>query len=150
MKGKSIMNNTRYQNENDLPITLNIDDVAKALGISRELSQQIMFSDNFPSLRFGDEALIKRDSFLRWLEKEDANVSKPRNSTKKLTPYKSAEEFPMTMDCEDIARALNISKSTVYRLTRTRDFPTLQIGRKKLVNREKFFEWLENQELPLF
>lgn len=144
------MNNTKYQNGKDLPITLGIEDVAAALGISREFARQIMFNEDFPSLRCGDEAIVKRDSFMHWLEDSVSPTSLSSEPSKKLPPYKNISEFPMTMDSEDIARALNVSKPTAYRLMRTRDFPTLQIGRRKLVNREKFFEWLENQELPLF
>ena len=68
----------------------------------------------------------------------------------KIIPIKSIDELPLTLDAEDVASALNVSKPTAYRLMRTRDFPTLQIGRRKLVNREKFFEWLSQQELPLY
>lgn len=144
------MNNTKYQDEKDLPIILGIDEVATVLGISREFARQIMFNDNFPSLCCGEETIVKRDAFIHWLDGTDDLMSSEVKSTKKLSPYKTTEVLPVTMDCEDIARALNISKPTAYRLMRTRDFPTLQIGRRKLVNREKFFEWLENQELPLF
>lgn len=67
----------------------------------------------------------------------------------KIQPLKSLHDLPVTMTAKDVASVLNISLTMAYRIMRIKDFPTLCIGDRKLVNRERFLAWLENQDLPL-
>lgn len=50
-----------------------------------------------------------------------------------------------TYNAAEIATALGISKSKAYDLLHREDFPTLRIGRRLLVVRTKFENWLEEQ-----
>lgn len=54
-------------------------------------------------------------------------------------------DMPMTMCAEDVAHALNISRSTAYELMHRRDFPSMQIGRRWIIARPLFEEWVMKQ-----
>lgn len=57
--------------------------------------------------------------------------------------YKSADELPATLNAEDIASYLNISKAMAYNIFKQKDFPTLQIGTRLVVPKDHFLEWVE-------
>ena len=42
----------------------------------------------------------------------------------------------------DVAEVLGISKSSAYVLAKEKGFPTLKIGARVVVPREKFIEWI--------
>ena len=62
----------------------------------------------------------------------------------KLPEFKSNDELPLTMNARDIAGYLNISLSCAYQVMNSRDFPVLKIGRRRIVTREHFLEWIQN------
>lgn len=59
--------------------------------------------------------------------------------------YKNYEELPLTLTAEDLSRFLGISKCSCYAMFKRIDFPTIKIGRRVLVSRDRFLEWLEKQ-----
>ena len=59
--------------------------------------------------------------------------------------YYSLEELPLMMNMADVAAALGISRAGAYKLAHSVDFPAFQIGRRIVVSRERFLEWLERQ-----
>ena len=52
------------------------------------------------------------------------------------------EDFPLVMDAKDLQRIFP-SRTMVYRLLCRDDMPVLEIGRRKYINRDAFFEWLD-------
>ena len=60
--------------------------------------------------------------------------------------YKDFEELPLTLNAKDIADVLGISKSYAYNLFYRKDFPTLTIGKRKIVRKDKFLLWLDEHE----
>lgn len=58
----------RYNSYDDLPITLNVQDVATVLGISRVNAYNLCHSEGFPTIRIGKRILIPKQHFLGWLE----------------------------------------------------------------------------------
>ena len=62
----------------------------------------------------------------------------------KLPEYKSNDELPLTMNARDIAGYLNISLSCAYQVMNSRDFPVLKIGKRRIVTKEHFLEWIQN------
>ena len=50
------------------------------------------------------------------------------------------------LDAEDIFHILGISKTNIYYMLRADDFPTITIGKRRLVRKEKLFAWLEAHE----
>ena len=59
--------------------------------------------------------------------------------------YHSLEELPLMMKMTDVAAALGISRAGVYKLAHDSYFPAFQIGKRIVVSREKFLEWLDRQ-----
>ncbi len=61
----------------------------------------------------------------------------------KKSNIKSFDELPMFLNAEDISEALGIAISTTYELMKQKDFPSLKIGRRYVVERENFIEWVQ-------
>ena len=59
--------------------------------------------------------------------------------------YHSLEELPLMMNMTDVAAVLSISKAGAYKLAHDSYFPAFQIGKRIVVSREKFLEWLDRQ-----
>ena len=59
--------------------------------------------------------------------------------------YHSLEELPLMMNMADVAAVLGISKAGAYKFAHSADFPAIQIGRRIVVSREKFVDWLNRQ-----
>ena len=59
--------------------------------------------------------------------------------------YYSLEELPLMMNMTDVAAVLGISRAGVYKLAHDSRFPAFQIGKRIVVSREKFLEWLDRQ-----
>ena len=57
--------------------------------------------------------------------------------------YKSYDELPLFLNAKTVARALGISSSSGYELMHQRDFPTLKIGNRIVVPKERFVKWVE-------
>ena len=60
----------------------------------------------------------------------------------KQKQYHSLEELPLMMNMTDVAAALGISRAGAYKLAHNADFPAFQIGKRIVVSREKFIDWL--------
>ena len=54
----------------------------------------------------------------------------------------SYEELPLTLCAEDVAAVLGISRTNAYALLHREDFPTLHIGKRLLVPRDEFIQWI--------
>lgn len=53
------------------------------------------------------------------------------------------ETLPDVLDAKMLASALSISKAGAYQLLNRPDFPTLQVGGRKLVTKQKLALWME-------
>ena len=54
-------------------------------------------------------------------------------------------DFPDVLTAEQLASVLQISKSGAYALLNRSDFPTLQIGGRKMVMKKDLLEWLNSR-----
>lgn len=61
--------------------------------------------------------------------------------------YKSYEDLPMVLSANDLIHILGLSRTNIYYLLRAQNFPTITIGKRKMVRKDKFMEWLEKQEV---
>lgn len=52
--------------------------------------------------------------------------------------------LPDILDVSQIASALQISRAGAYNLLNSEDFPTLHIGRRKLVMKNDLIQWLKS------
>ena len=57
---------------------------------------------------------------------------------------KSYEELPEMLSARDISKHLGISLGSSYKLLKSGDIPVTMVGRRMIVARESYIEWLEN------
>ncbi len=62
-----------------------------------------------------------------------------------MTKYTTIEELPMALKADDIAQILGISRANAYTLMHSENFPTLRIGKRMMVPKDKFLAWMEKQ-----
>ena len=53
------------------------------------------------------------------------------------------ESIPRVLNAEQLAGTLGISRAGAYRLLHREDFPTLRIGKRMLVPRDKLMLWID-------
>ena len=61
----------------------------------------------------------------------------------KISIYKSYDDLPLFLNAETVAKVLGVSISSAYELMHEKDFPTLHIGSRMVVPKEKFIQWVE-------
>lgn len=62
--------------------------------------------------------------------------------------YTSVEDLPITLNAQDVAAVLGISRANAYSLMHTRGFPTLQIGKRMVVPKDKLIAWISENSKP--
>ena len=63
----------------------------------------------------------------------------------KKVKYTSYDELPLMLSVPEVAAVLGISRAGAYELVRSRGFPTLKIGSRIVVPKEKFLVWIDTQ-----
>lgn len=61
----------------------------------------------------------------------------------KKSMYKTYEELPLFLNADMVAKVLGVAISTAYEIMHENDFPSLKIGNRLLVPKEKFKQWIE-------
>ena len=61
------------------------------------------------------------------------------------TNYTSYEQLPLALSAEEVAQVLGISRANAYTLMHSKDFPTLTIGTRLVVPKDKLLVWMEEQ-----
>lgn len=59
--------------------------------------------------------------------------------------YTSLEQLPITLCAEEVAQVLGISRANAYTLMHSNGFPTIKIGKRMVVQKEKLIAWMEAQ-----
>ena len=63
--------------------------------------------------------------------------------------YKNLDELPVTLNATDIANTLGISRANAYILMNSKEFPTLHIGKRLIVSKDKLIKWIDmNSQNP--
>ena len=73
------------------------------------------------------------------------NIYYRREVKMKESVYKSYDDLPLFLNAETIAKLLGISISSSYELMHEKNFPSLKIGSRLLVSKEKFSEWIDKK-----
>ena len=55
------------------------------------------------------------------------------------------EQLPITLSANQVAQVLGISRANAYTLMHSKGFPTIQIGKRMVVPKNKLIEWMERQ-----
>ena len=59
--------------------------------------------------------------------------------------YKSYDDLPLMLTVVDVAKILGISRTGGYELAQREDFPSLKIGKRIVVPKEAFIQWVEKR-----
>ena len=59
--------------------------------------------------------------------------------------YNSFEEMPLMLSVPDVAAVLGISRAGAYELVKEKGFPTLTIGSRILIPRDKLVKWIDEK-----
>ena len=57
----------------------------------------------------------------------------------------SYEQLPLVLSVPEIAAVLGISRAAAYELVRSKDFPSLRIGTRIVVPKDKFINWINRR-----
>ena len=59
--------------------------------------------------------------------------------------YKNYDELPLFLNAATVAKVLGIAPSRSYELMHEKGFPSLRIGSRLIVPKEKFRAWVEEK-----
>lgn len=59
--------------------------------------------------------------------------------------FKSYNDLPLTLNALDVAEALGISRAAAYELVRAKGFPRMNVGKRILIPKDAFLEWIKEQ-----
>ena len=57
-----------YHSYDELPLFLNVELVAKVLGVSISSAYELMHETGFPALRIGNRIVVPKEKFRRWVD----------------------------------------------------------------------------------
>ncbi len=63
----------------------------------------------------------------------------------KESEFKSFDDLPLFLSAKLVAQTLGVSISSAYELMAEKDFPTLRIGNRIVVPKDKLQAWVEMQ-----
>ena len=58
---------------------------------------------------------------------------------------KSYDELPLFLNADMLAKVLGVATSTAYELMHEKDFPSIKIGNRLIVPKDKFREWIDKK-----
>lgn len=59
--------------------------------------------------------------------------------------FHSYDELPLMLTVTDVADVLGIGLAHAYEVVRRQDFPTITLGSRIIVPRDKFIQWIEEK-----
>lgn len=66
------MNECTYKSFDELPLMLNVVQVAAVLGISRAGAYELVHSEGFPALKIGSRIVVPKDKLREWIDTNTA------------------------------------------------------------------------------
>ncbi|MBS6882816.1 helix-turn-helix domain-containing protein [Dysosmobacter welbionis] len=63
----------------------------------------------------------------------------------KVSDIRSYSDLPLFLNAHLVAQVLGVSISTAYEVMHEPSFPTLRVGSRMVVPKEKFIQWAEEQ-----
>ena len=78
-------------------------------------------------------------------QRQEKNFDKRIGGTTMKANKTSYDQLPIMLNANVIAQTLGISRAGAYELMRGKGFPTLRIGKRMMVSKEHFIQWIERQ-----
>ena len=63
----------------------------------------------------------------------------------RTTKFKNYDDLPLTLTAPEVSEVLGISRAAAYELVRSKSFPSMRIGTRILVPKDKFIAWINEQ-----
>lgn len=63
----------------------------------------------------------------------------------KISTYHSYDELPLFLNAELVSQVLGVSISSAYELMHEDAFPSVRVGSRFVVPKDKFRQWVEQQ-----
>ena len=64
---------------------------------------------------------------------------------KRAKPVTDPSQLPMALNAKQVAAVLGISRAGAYNLMRSEGFPTLFIGKRMVVPKDRLMDWMNTQ-----
>ena len=64
---------------------------------------------------------------------------------KRAKPVTDLSQLPMALNANQVAAVLGISRAGAYNLMRSEGFPTLFIGKRMVVPKDRLMDWMNTQ-----
>ncbi len=61
------MKKQKYRSFEELPLMLNVNEVAAVMGLSVAGTYELVRSESFPSFKVGSRILVPKDKFIDWI-----------------------------------------------------------------------------------
>ena len=61
------------------------------------------------------------------------------------TKFKNYEDLPLMLTVPEVGEVLGISRASAYELVHSKDFPSIRIGTRILVPKDKLIAWINEQ-----
>ena len=61
----------------------------------------------------------------------------------KNSVYKTYDELPLMLSVSQVADVLGIGRTNAYELAKEKDLPSLKIGSRIVIPRDKLIQWIE-------
>ena len=62
------MKESMFKSYDEMPLFLNAEMVAKALGIATSTANELMHEKDFPALKIGSRLLVPKEKFRQWVD----------------------------------------------------------------------------------
>ena len=74
-------------------------------------------------------------------DKRTDYIPQPKHSK----PVTDPSQLPMALNAKQVAAVLGISRAGAYNLMRSEGFPTLRVGNRMIVPKDRLLAWIDRQ-----
>ena len=68
---------SQFKDYSELPLFLNVEMVAKLLGVSPSSGYELMHEPGFPVLKIGSRMVVPKEKFIQWVEQNTVGGTQP-------------------------------------------------------------------------
>ena len=65
---------------------------------------------------------------------------------KMLNKYLEENELPLMLSVNDVSRILGVSRAFAYNLFHSKGFPVIILGKRRIIKKDSFLNWLREKE----
>ena len=76
---------------------------------------------------------------------QEQEAQKQESRTPRQKAVTSYDQLPLALKADQVAAVLGISRAGAYNLMRSEGFPTLFIGKRMVVPRDRLIDWMDAQ-----